>query len=241
MAGNPSYIQPRLALLFFWFPTTFRDSGNSLFLRAGDKPNDNDKASMPDSQSPIQKEDRQSREKGYRYQRHPWKAMPYKSKEDARRAKRRWRANNKEKERMYGKTYRAKHANQRRLQGQKRRAEIRKRRIDVFGEVCALCGEKNFIGAPKLGYILHEIHGKPHYNENHRSKEAMLRDSLKHPEDFAPLCIADHKMVHRLMKVFGLSWEDILNLLKGRLENPNAAFWIVKRLELSRQLSSKAE
>lgn len=143
--------------------------------------------------------------------------MPYKSKEDAKNQKRRWRAANKDKEQIY----RARHAIQKRIRAQERRDEIRELRRKVFGDVCVLCGEQDFIGAPKLGVILHEIHGKPHYDGNHRSKEATLKDALKHKEDFAPVCIVDHRMVHRMMKVFGCSWEDILSLHKKGKSPPS--------------------
>jgi predicted HNH restriction endonuclease len=131
--------------------------------------------------------------------------MPYKDKNEAREAKRRWRVRNKDRELEY----RRKHAERHRIRGRERAEAIRKERIRVFGEFCFFCKKKNFAGSPYLGYVLHEIHGRPHHNSN---SEKELRYALEHKEDFVPLCIVEHRLVHLLMKFWHLSWEEIVSL-----------------------------
>ena len=76
--------------------------------------------------------------------------MPYKSKEDAKEQKRRWRAKNHDK----ALEYRRRGAKRKAERVRERRELLQKQKVEVFGEVCILCGEKNFVGAPYQGFIL---------------------------------------------------------------------------------------
>lgn len=70
--------------------------------------------------------------------------------------------------------------------------------LKLLGDSCILCNKKEKIN-------FHEIHGKrhPYYNWNYH---------LEHIDDFKTLCTGCHTMVHRMIRVFNLTWDEILNL-----------------------------
>lgn len=86
-----------------------------------------------------------------------------------------------------------------------RHQKLREKALSLFGSKCFLCEVDCKATNTKLE--LHEIHGKRHLNEH-------LLKATKNPKDYAPLCIHCHRMVSRMMRVFCLTWQDILALKK---------------------------
>lgn len=84
----------------------------------------------------------------------------------------------------------------------KRRAELKQQIRETFGIRCIFC---SYEGPKRLH--LHEIYGK-----KHTPSRVYI---LQHKENFVLLCPEDHRMVSRMMSVFGLSWQDILRLKSG--------------------------
>lgn len=71
-----------------------------------------------------------------------------------------------------------------------------------FGSKCTLC---SYDGGEELKCIvMHEVHGQKHH--------CGYRHVWKYKENFSPLCFKCHNMVHRMMVVFGMTWEQILAL-----------------------------
>jgi len=66
----------------------------------------------------------------------------------------------------------------------------------LIGDKCIFCGKKEI--------YFHEIYNKKHSRHN--------KYILKHIEDFIPLCDTCHQGVHFLMRIFGLTWDDIRTL-----------------------------
>ena len=84
-----------------------------------------------------------------------------------------------------------------------RREKLKEEMKHAFGESCIFCNRLT------KGHIrnIHEIHGKMH---------TMSRPYiLAHKEDFRTLCSTCHHGVHWLMRVFGLTWEEIVRLKSG--------------------------
>lgn len=130
---------------------------------------------------------------------------PFKSKEDAKLNKQKWRERNPDKV----KGYRKQGAKRKRIRAKERREEIRQKRKQVFGNKCVLCG--------KPWDILHEINGRNHIDSKANS-EKKLKYALEHQKDFVPLCTMEHRLVHILMKMFGMQWPEILILFKRKTE-----------------------
>jgi hypothetical protein len=83
------------------------------------------------------------------------------------------------------------------------REALKTRAYAVHGTKCVLC-DLDCVKA-KMRIEFHEVNGKPHPS-NH------LRRVINHPEDYAPLCHNCHHMVSRIVKVFKLSWKEIIAL-----------------------------
>ena len=78
--------------------------------------------------------------------------------------------------------------------------------IKLIGANCLLCGRGKV--------VYHQIHGQRHPYLN-------FSYQVKHKDDFAPLCPSCHIMVHRMMRLFAVSWKTILNL-KNKARDPAA-------------------
>ncbi len=84
------------------------------------------------------------------------------------------------------------------------RIQERAEALKLFGTTCVLCNKN-----PVKRVQIHEIHGKRHPRR--------LKYYLEYKEDFVCLCYRCHRMVHRMMKVFGFSWKDILSFKSGNV------------------------
>lgn len=74
--------------------------------------------------------------------------------------------------------------------------------VELFGSKCTLC---SYDGGKELKCIvMHEIHGNKHHHG--------YRHVWKYKENFGSLCFKCHNMVHHMMVVFGMTWEQILAL-----------------------------
>ncbi len=89
-------------------------------------------------------------------------------------------------QRMYMKEYnkRPENREKHRAYNNRRRNEIKKK----IGSICSICGNDKHI-------TFHEVHGKIHPTNNKYYRE--------HLEDFAPLCIHCHKILHNFHKEIG--------------------------------------
>ena len=79
----------------------------------------------------------------------------------------------------------------------KRSAESKVKLTSLLGDSCILC-ERKIV-------VFHQIYGQrhPYYNFEYQ---------VQHKDDFAPLCVTCHRMVHRMMKLLGINWKTILRL-----------------------------
>lgn len=86
------------------------------------------------------------------------------------------------------------------------RRKLRQKVLHIFGTKCCLCGIECAVFIKKgIKLEMHEIHGIRHPNNNDKHV-------IEHKEDYAPLCTPCHRMVSRMMKLFGLNWQQILSL-----------------------------
>jgi hypothetical protein len=126
---------------------------------------------------------------------------------------------NREYQRKYRPKYRtkpevqAKMREYQRNRNKKQNQERRRIQESTLGKHCALCdsvpNDKVDKGGRLQHYLeYHEIYGKKH--------PLTLKYFLEHKDDFVPLCKLCHKVVHHLMKVFGLTWKDMLALKETR-------------------------
>jgi len=132
---------------------------------------------------------------------------------------RQWRTNHRDEHRKSVKNWKAENRSklldQKRRHYQKNRASIlekrKKRRQELkeemertFGTSCIFC---NRVKKGRIRIHLHEIHGK-----KHTPSRSYI---LAHKEEFRALCTTCHHGVHWLMRVFGLTWEEIVGLKSG--------------------------
>jgi hypothetical protein len=94
----------------------------------------------------------------------------------------------------------------RRLAAHQWEKDIRRKRDEVFGTECKICGAKK---EGRLRMFLHKKDG-----QSHKCCSAVIRQALQHPEDWIRLCGKCHDGVHFCMKWLGLTWDEIWAIVK---------------------------
>jgi len=132
----------------------------------------------------------------------PYSEWSEEAKEKHRIQTRLWKKRNPDKNKDQKRRWWKKHSQSHKQRLKELRQQVREIALRTFGTICCLCGLEC---GEKIE--LHEIHGKRHPRN--------VEYYVEHKDDFAPTCYQCHRMVHRLMKTFGLSWNDILALKSG--------------------------
>lgn len=134
----------------------------------------------------------------------PYAEWPEESKRKHRIQTRLWKKRNREKTKAQKRRWWARIKEKDKKKRVVARAQERAEILKLFGTICILCGKN-----PVKRVQIHEIYGKRHPRR--------LKYYLEHKEDFVCLCYQCHRMVHRMMKVFGVSWKDILSFKSGNV------------------------